>query len=299
MNRRKKRLIFVLAWISINAIWIFLGSLPSYAVEIGDIQKRGVLNHLGIPYANFVTGSGDGLDVELVQLFAKHLGVKYKFVETSWDQVIADLTGKKVEPNGQNIRILGDAPIKGDIVANGFTILPWREKIVEFSTPTFPSQIWLMARADSTVRPIHPSGNIEKDIASVKALLKGYGLLGIAKTCLDPSLYALESTGAKIKLFEGKLNEIAPAVIKGESEIILLDVPDALIALEKWPEQIKVIGPLSPPQYMGCAFSKDSPQLRKTFNHFFEAQKKNGTYAGLIKKYYRGIYNYFPEFFKR
>lgn len=34
------------------------------------------LKHVGAPYANFVTGSGDGLDVELVKLFAQKLNLK-------------------------------------------------------------------------------------------------------------------------------------------------------------------------------------------------------------------------------
>ena len=44
------------------------------------ISKEGVLGYLGIPYANLVTGSGDGMDVDLIRLFARYLGVKYQFV---------------------------------------------------------------------------------------------------------------------------------------------------------------------------------------------------------------------------
>ena len=35
------------------------------ADDLREIRERGVLRHLGVPYANFVTGSGDGLDVEI------------------------------------------------------------------------------------------------------------------------------------------------------------------------------------------------------------------------------------------
>ena len=50
----------------------------AFADDLQDIRERGVLRHLGVPYANFVTGSGDGMDVEIVQLFARHLGVRYE-----------------------------------------------------------------------------------------------------------------------------------------------------------------------------------------------------------------------------
>jgi ABC-type amino acid transport substrate-binding protein len=236
--------------------------------------------------------------VDLIKLFAQHLGVRYHYVETSWKNVLADLTGKKVRPKGEGVDIIGELPIKGDLVANGLTIIAWREKVADFSTPVFPTQVWLIARADSSLKPVKPSGRTEKDIASVKALLRGQKVLGKLDTCLDPRLYTLEKVGAQVKDFNGTLNELAPAIIKGEAEMTLLDVPDALMALEKWPGKIKVIGPISPRQEMGVAFAKTSPQLRETFNRFFDRIKNDGTYLGLVRKYYPSALHHFPEFFE-
>ena len=271
---------------------------PVSGSDLPEILQKGELRHLGVPYANFVTGSGDGLDVDLMKLFAQHLGVRYRYVQTSWPEVLADLTGKKVRPKGDEVEVLGEVPIKGDIVANGLTILAWREKVVDFSTPVFPTRVWLIARADSSLKPIKPSGHIDKDIGAVKALLRGRKVLGKLDTCLDPRFYRLEKAGVNVTCFEGALNELAPAVIKGEAELTLLDVPDALIALEKWPGKIKVIGPISPRQEMACAFAKTSPQLRETFNRFFDGIKKDGTYLALVRKYYPSAPRHFPEFFE-
>jgi len=285
-------------------IWGIIFLLPLLAcqavlaADLKEIKERGVLRHLGIPYANFVTGSGDGLDVELTKLFAQYLGVKYQYIEASWGSVIGDLTGKKVRAKGDGIEVVGEVPIKGDIIANGFTILPWRKKIVDFSTPTFPSQIWLVAKADSPLKPIVPQSVVEKDIAAVKALLKGRTLMGKASTCLDPTLYNLRFSGAKIKLFPGSLNDLAPAVIQGEAEVTLLDVPDALVALEKFPGKIKIIGPITEKQYMGSAFAKNSPELRDAFNKFLEKAKKDGTYLALVRHYYPKVFTYYREFFE-
>jgi len=287
------------------AIWAIMILLPlavvnsSWGATLQEIKERGVLRHLGIPYSNFVTGSGDGLDVELVKLFAQSLGVNYQYVEATWDSVIGDLTGKRVKAEGDKLIILGEVPIKGDIIANGFTMLDWRKKIVDFSIPTFPDQIWLVARADSSLKPIIPQGTVEKDIASVKALLKGRSLLGRSCTCLDPTLYSLKKTGARIKFFPGNLNDLAPAIIKGEAELTLLDVPDALVALEKFPGKIKVIGPITDRQYIGCAFAKNSPELREAFNRFLEKAKADGSYRELVRRYYPKIFNYFRDFFEK
>jgi len=288
-----KRLIYAVILVTVLNMTGF-----ATAGDLDDLKERGVLRHLGIPYANFVTGSGDGMEVELTRKFAEHLGVKYEFVKTEWGTIVQDLTGKVVKPKGADIEIIGDAPVKGDIIANGFTILPWREKAVNFSLPTFPSQIWLIARADSKIRPIKPSHTIEKDVAATKALMKGRSVLSMENTCLDPRLYNLSATGAKIVCTKGQLNDMAPALLKGDAEMTILDVPDALIALQKWPGKLKIIGPVSDKQQMAPAFAKEAPQLRDAYNQFLAKVRKDGTYMKLVNKYYPTARSFFPDFFK-
>ena len=285
-----------LTGILVTSIIVSAGN--AYA-DIDGVKQRGVLRHLGIPYAGFITGAGDGMDVELMQRFATHLGVRYEFVKTDWNDIFGDLTGNKVRPKGNDIEIVAVVPIKGDVAANGITVLPWREKAVKFSLPTFPNQVWLVAKSKSPIKPIKPSGNLDTDIAAVKKLITGKSLLGKAGTCLDPSLYNLQEITNRIKLFPGSLNDIAPAIIKGETELTLLDVPDALVALQKWPGKIKIIGPISEVQDMAVAFSKDSPELLAEFNRFLEKSKKDGSFAELAKKYYPYVSNYYPKFFAR
>ncbi len=290
LNRIAGSLLF--GALTLSAITAFAGDLP-------EIKKAGVLRHIGIPYANFVTGSGDGMDVEIIQLFAKQLGVKYEYVKGDWGTVVEDLIGKKVKAKGEEVEFGESVPVKGDLIANGFTILPWRKKAVDFSSPTFPSQIWLIARADSKMRPIKSTKSLEKDIALTRALLKEKKLLALPKTCLDPAGNKLDATGAEVVIFNGNLNELAPALVNNEAELTILDVPDALIGLEKWPGKIKIIGPTSGRQEMGVAFPKDSPQLKAAFNEFFKKIRKDGTYNRIVKKYYPTVHSYFPEFFNK
>lgn len=299
MKRRQLCLAYVshlIFTIVVSLIILGLGR-PAWGSDLPEILQKGVLRHLGVPYANFVTGSGDGLDVDLVKLFAQHLGVRYEWVKTTWPDFVGDLTGERVKIKGNDVEILGTVPIKGDLAAHGITILPWREKVMDF-VPNFPTQIWLIARADSSLKPIKPSGNLEKDIAKVKALLKGHQVLGLSNTCLDTDLYDLKGNGARCIAFKGSLNEMVPAIIKGETETTLMDVLDALLALEKWPGKVKVIGPVSQVQMMAVAFPKTSPKLREAFQQFMERCKKDGTYARLAEKYEPDFYRKFPELFK-
>jgi ABC-type amino acid transport substrate-binding protein len=284
----------------------FLGSVSplyvgtAFAGDLPSVREKGVLRHLGIPYANFVSEDGrEGLDVELIKLFAQHLGVRYEYVSTTWEDAIGDLTGKRFAAEGDQVVAIQCVPIKGDLIANGFTVLPLREKMVSYSIPTFLTQIWLTARSDSPIKPIQPTGDIEKDILAVKKLLKGQRVLGKLNTCLDPSLYKLEETGAAFHLFDGDLGRVAYEVVKGDASLSLLDMPDALIALEKWPGKIKIIGPLSPVQDMGCAFAKEDDLLREGFNAFFRKVVQDGTYIKLVKKYYPSFSVFYPDFFKQ
>lgn len=268
------------------------------ARDLADIKKDGVLRHLGVPYANFVTGDGQGLDVELMKLFAKDIGVQYQYVKTDWKTVIPDLIGKQASADGDNAKLGGDAPVLGDVIANGMTVLPWRQKVLDFSAPTFPTQVWLVTGPLSPLKPITPSGKIETDIVATKELLSGKTVLGKGSTCLDPKLYFLEEVNATANYFEGSLNELAPAIMKGTADATLLDVPDSLVALAKWPGQIKVLGPISQQQEMSVAFRKDSPELRQAFATFFDKIRKDGTYLALVKKYYPDVFDYYPDFFK-
>jgi len=270
----------------------------AYCRDLDEVKQQGVLRHLGVPYANFVTGSGDGMDVEIVQLFAKHLGVRYEYVKTTWSDVVPDLIGRKVKPDGNNAELLDTVPVKGDIVANGFTVLPWREKVLNFSTSTFPTQIMLVAPANSKLKPIKPSGDINKDIDNVKKLTKNKTCLGVENTCLDPSLYNLKAEGAKTKNFAGALDDLSSAVIKGESDTAIMEMPDALLALKKHPGKMKIIGPLSPTQDMAAGFAKDSVQLLGEFKKFYAQIKKDGTYLKIVKKYYPSAPEFYPAFFK-
>ena len=152
----------VLLSMTVMALALFPGTLLGR--DLDAVKQNGVLRHLGIPYANFITGSGDGMDVELMMLFAKHLGVKYEFVKTDWGEIFGDLTGKTVKPKGDNIEIIGSVPVKGDVAANGITVLPWRQKIVDFSVATFP------IRSGSLRGPSLPSNLSNCPITSARIL---------------------------------------------------------------------------------------------------------------------------------
>lgn len=292
------------AWFGFVQVALVLFALslaaPAGAQDLAEIRERGVLRHLGVPYARFVSGNGEGLDVEIVQLFAKHLGVRYEYVPAEWKDVLQDLIGFELE-YAPNLHTTSKRPIRGDIIGNGLTILPMRELVIDYSIPTFPSAVWLLARADSPAQPIIPSGDLARDIELTKKKLAHGKTIVLDNSCLDPRLYDLDGKGYDLHRFtkSTNLNDLVPAVLKFESDMTLLDVPDVIVAMEKWPGQIKVIGPISGEQLMGAGFRKTSPALRQAFDEFFAGLQQDGTYMRLIRKYYRSAPRYLPDYFRR
>ena len=267
---------------------------PEIHADLREIKESGVLRHLGVPYSNFVTGDGDGLDVEILKMYSSEIGVRYEHIPTSWETVISDLSGKRIIPKGDDLEIVGETQVKGDIVGNGLTVLPWRRKVILFSDPYFPTAIWVLARADSSLNPIAPSGDHQKDVALTKDLLVGREILGIRETCLDPDLYNLQECSSIYK--EGlQLNDLPAAIVKGDCELVLQDAPDALLALSKYPAKVKVIGAITEQQFMAFGISKDSPNFLESFNNFLKKLRDNGTLRELIIKYYPLTTNFFPN----
>lgn len=280
------------------ALLIAFTATSSWA-DLKEVKERGELRHLGIKYANFVTGAGDGFDVELTRGFAQYIGVKHTLVYTDFYTVVRDLLGKDVVRDGSKVSLTGDFPIKGDMIATGFTRLPWRDAIVLFSEPTFPSQVLLIAPANKDIKPIKETNDIKKDIEATKSLIGKNSLLVMEKTCLDPASYGLKNAGFDIKPYtrSTNINEMVPALLDGKSDLSLLDMPSLILDLQKWSGKIKVLGPISEHQELAAAFPKESPELRKAYNEYLAKIKADGTYDKLVTKYYPGMQKIFPEFF--
>jgi hypothetical protein len=63
----------------------------------------------------------------------------------------------------------GAFPVRGDMIATGFTVLRWREQVDLFSKPTFPSPVLLVARASQAFKPIKGARDLAADISQTRA----------------------------------------------------------------------------------------------------------------------------------
>ena len=293
------RALVAVAFSLILGVAILPGEASS--ADLKEVRERGTLRHLGIRYANFVTAEGEGFDVELVRGFASELGVKYELVYSDFPSVIRDLLGKDVLRQGDRVTLQGQYPVRGDLISTGFTVLPWRQEVVLFSTPTFPSQVLLAAKASAPYSAVPPQKSLAREIDLTRKILGKSSLLVMEKTCLDPANYGLTGVGIDLRPYRASLNlsDIVPALLQGEAEFALLDVPDAILDLQRWAGRVKLLGPVSEHQELATAFPKDAPELRRAFNDYLRKLRANKEYDRLVDKYYPGIRRYFPEFFAK
>jgi ABC-type amino acid transport substrate-binding protein len=250
------------------------------------LQEEKVLRHLGINYANFVTVNDEGFCVEMIKMFSEYLGIGYELVRSDWDRIILDLTGTATS-----------LP-KGDLISTGMTVLPSRSAIIDFSDSIFPTQVWLISKESSIPDPIKPSASFSKEIKQTKLAMKDMKILVKRGTSLDPAQYGLDNQGLDFIYFDGSVDEIAPAILSGYADAGFVDVADALIALTRWPDKLKVIGPVSEKQEIAVGFPKQAQELRGKFNKFLALIRKDGRYMQLVEKYYPFIIDYYPEYFK-
>jgi len=276
---------------------IFLFYSTGHSTTLAEIRNRGELHHLGVPYARFANNNADGLDCMLIQRFADHLGVRYTFVPTTWDDAIPDLTG--IRPNSSSGK-KSTTPIRGDLLANGLSIIPERQRSVIFSKPTFTAQVWLLAKPETDIAPIKPSGHVETDIAKTLKRLKGKTVYGIQDLCIDVRLFPdlMRAAGSAKNV---TLQEVPQPVsfLKSPYSIFLMESPSALMALGIWPYSFKIIGPVAKQQNMGVAFSPESTELRDEFNRFFAELWKSGEYRKLVNRYYPSSFHHFKNFFMK
>lgn len=285
----------VVAWL----MWVAMVWPALARADLADVLARGELRHIAVPYGNFVTGTGEGLDVELVRGFAMHLGVRYSLVMSTFRTATRDLIGADLRPSPAGTLRVGSYPVRGDLLAAGFTRLPWREEAMRFSSPTFPSQVFLVAPVGNRARPITPSSSPTEDVARTRALIGQQTVLVMKGTLLDPASLGLDPAQVRLHFHggDGNFNELIPAMLKGDADLALVDLPNALFEQPRWGAQMKILGPLTLPLELAVAFPKHSPQLHAAFDEYLAELRADGRFERLVHKYYPTARRQYPGYF--
>jgi polar amino acid transport system substrate-binding protein len=238
MRTRTGRQLFTLLAV-LASLLLLTGPSPASAQEkslIKEIQQRGELR-VGYAVADphqfkdAASGQWKGIAVELMEEWAKELGVKHVAVDTSWETMIAGLQANKYD------------------VAAALNRRPGRALAVTFSTPY-----------------MNDTGTFAVNRAKVKARTfeeldqKGTKVAVVLGTAEDKSLTRIAKNMELLRLPDQ--NEIRIAVQSGRAQALFDDISGNAKYAKENTKTIRLIIPASPILVEGIAYA-----IRKGYSY--------------------------------
>ena len=233
---------------------------------LDTIKKEGVIkvcSESGYLPLEMKTASGKwiGFDPEMMEAYAKHIGVKLIISDTKWDGIIPSLlTGKC------------------DLIASSMAKTKEREKAVTFSEPYYDNKFLIAVKNTPENR---------KNYKSLEDFNKS-GIKVAVKTGSAPDLYLQDTKSlnkAQIMRFDADADTVN-AVLGGRSNAFIYDTPYVKLAALNNPNKIYIV----PQGFNGDQFSvamrKKDQDLAQSFNKFLADWKKIGGYDKAMKYYF-------------
>jgi polar amino acid transport system substrate-binding protein len=241
-----------------------VGSINSFADEslLDEIQQRGVLKvgmYLQYPPVMFrdpVTKEPKGLEVDIVNLLVKDLGVKVEIIDMEWKAIIPGLLAKKY-----------------DVVISGMSRTPKRNLAVSMTSNNLEEYSTLaLARIDDP-----------------RTTIADFNKKGVVVTTLMGS--ATEATSKRLfPMAEIKPLQMTPAVLEVQSGRADLCVVSNLFSYEyirKNPGKVKVLFEDQPlaNQPSAIGLRKGDQIFLNWLDNWIQYQRDQRTIQGLIDKW--------------
>jgi polar amino acid transport system substrate-binding protein len=222
-----------------------------------DLIKQGqLLVGTDTPYPPFEIGQPpdiSGYDIEVLNEVAKRLKLDVTYQDTSFDTIFRDL--------GQG---------KFDVVAAASTILPDRERTVDFSDPYYLTPQSLLVAEGS-------------DIATVDDL--GGKTVG-AQDGTTGEFYGQDETDASQVRGYPEGPDAINALKAGQVDAVIIDFAVAQDAVKK-SGGIEVAQKIVTNELYGFPVAEDNDGLREQINSALSEMKKDGTFDRLYQKYFK------------
>jgi polar amino acid transport system substrate-binding protein len=225
----------------------------------GEIEtlKPGTLTvGVDVPYPPLEQGRPpdyEGFEIDLVDRIAEELGLEREYKDTGFDTIFRDL-----------------AQDKFDIVIAGSTILPERERVVDFSDPYFLNEQSLLVKKGGDVRSI--------DDLSGRTVGVQKGTTG--------NTYARENADAGDLRAYPEIDDAFNALVAGQVDGVIFDLIGTQEAA-KTLEGLEVAESYATDEVLAMAFAEDNDALREAANDILTELKQNGFIAELYQKYFR------------
>lgn len=226
------------------------------AMRLDRVQASGTLRvciwpeYYAISYRNLRTGELQGIDIDLAHAFARDLGAKAAFVESSFGRFIDDLLADRC-----------------DIGMFAIGVTPERAKRVTFSDPYLRSGIYAVTtRSHARVHGWH---DIDRD-GVVVAVQKDTFMDGFARGAFKAARVVAVT----------RPQEREDEVQSGRADTFLTDFPygQRMLAFHAWARLIQPDSPVQVTPYAYAVAPGDGAWLDRV-NAFVAAAKKDGRLA--------------------
>jgi ABC-type amino acid transport substrate-binding protein len=212
--------------------------------------------YFAITYRNPRTQKLEGIDIDMAKAFAKELGTKLTFVESSFSQLVKNLSTDQC-----------------DIAMHGVGIRDNRKPFMEFSEPYLSSGIYAVAsRSNENIK----SWNDIDKTGNVAVVQKGTYMEPVAKQ------YFKSADVTVVDSFKAREQE----VMSGRADVFMTDYPygKRMALLTEWAALYAPDKPLAPTGY-AYAVPKGEIQWLETVNNFLKKMKSQGKLSQLADKH--------------
>jgi polar amino acid transport system substrate-binding protein len=220
---------------------------------VDRIQKSGELR-VGMagdyPPLNALDRSGQnfGLEPELAEFLAKALGVKLRFVNRPFAQLIGAIETGEV-----------------DAVLSGMTMTPERNQRVAFAGPYFVSGTCVLTRSQTLVE-IRSAGDLNQPSLKLTAL-EGTTSETLIRTSMPQATY----------LPAGSYDAAVGSVIAGTADALITDFPICVVQRARRPEDgLLVRGEPLTFEPIGVALPPDDPLFVNLVQNYLASLEKTG-----------------------
>jgi len=263
----KKKILIIMCLLAFACTSILTGcgnqTTSSEDNSLKDIKEKGkfiVGLDDGFPPMGFRDEQGKivGFDIDLAKEAAKRMGVKVEFKPVDWDGVLLTLNNGEI-----------------DMIWNGLTITPERQKQIAFSKPYLTDRQIIVVKKDNT------SIKNKKDLAN-----KVIGLqLGSSSESALNSDQATVKTIKEIKKYE-KNTEALTDLKVGRVDAVIVDEVVGRYYIAKQANQFTVLNDNFGEESFGVGIKQTDKALVAELDKILAEMKADGTTAKISQKWF-------------
>ena len=226
------------------------------STEIDTLKPGTLVVGVDVPYPPFEQGRPpdyEGFEIDLMNEIASRLGLETEYKDTPFDTIFRDLAQNKF-----------DAAIAGS------TILPEREKVVDFGNPWFLTEQSLLVQEGSDVQTI--------DDLDGKTV-------GVQKGTTGEDYIEANANPDDLRSYP-EIDDAFNALVAGQVDAVMFDLSGTEQAA-KTLDGLEVAESYNTGEYLAPAYAEDNDALREAANDAFEEMKTDGTLDDAYQQWFK------------